>query len=110
MSEHRRYQSFQEFWPHYVREHSLSLTRRLHFIGTLAALLTLAVAIVGNWRWLLLVPVAGYGFAWYSHFFVERNRPATFSYPVWSLAGDFRMFWLMLSGRMDLEVAKYASR
>ena len=110
MSDETRYASFREFWPLYVREHSLPATRRLHFVGTLAALITLVVAVAVDWRWLWLVPVAGYGFAWYSHFFVERNRPATFTYPVWSLAGDFRMFWLMLNGRMDAEVAKHARR
>ncbi len=110
MPESQRYQSFQEFWPHYVREHGLPLTRRLHFVGTLAAIMTLAAAVAADWRLLALVPVAGYGFAWYSHFFVERNRPATFTYPAWSLAGDLRMFWLMLNGRMDAEVAKHAGR
>lgn len=92
----------------YVGEHSLRATRRLHFVGTLAALTTLVVALAADWRLLLAVPVAGYGFAWYSHFFVERNRPATFIYPVWSLRGDFRMFWLMLRGKMDAEVQQHS--
>lgn len=93
-----------------MREHGLPLTRRLHFIGTLAALITLLASVTVDWRLLALVPVTGYGFAWYAHFFVERNRPATFTYPAWSLVGDFRMFWLMLVGRMDGEVAKHAGR
>ena len=52
------------------------------------------------------LPVSGYGFAWYSHFFIEKNRPATFNYPLWSLLGDFKMFGLMCRGRMDAEVKR----
>jgi hypothetical protein len=92
----------------YVREHSLRATRRLRFVGTLAALLSLVAALAWEQRLLWLVPVVGYGFAWWGHFFVERNRPATFPYPLWSLAGDCKMFWLMLRGRMDAEVTCHA--
>ncbi|UUL82785.1 DUF962 domain-containing protein [Sphingomonas qomolangmaensis] len=88
------------FWPHYLREHARPETRRLHYIGTALTLALLVVAIgAGGWWW-AAVPVAGYGFAWYAHFRVERNRPATFTHPWWSLLSDFRMFFLAVGGRL----------
>ena len=102
MSEGRRYGTFRDFYPFYLTEHSKRGTRRLHFVGTLLVLLTLVSGIAtGRWRLLLLMPVFGYTFAWVGHFFVERNRPATFQYPLYSLAGDFRMFADMLRGRVS---------
>lgn len=96
-----RYTTFEEFWPFYLGEHRDPLNRRLHFIGTTGALscLVLSVATL-NPAILALAPVFGYGFAWVGHFIVEKNRPATFTYPAWSLRGDFRMYFLMLSGKL----------
>ena len=95
------YRSFRDFYPFYLTEHSRSGTRRLHFAGTLLVLLALAYAFVTRrWGFLALVPLFGYGFAWFGHFAVERNRPATFQYPFYSLAGDFRMFADMIRGRV----------
>lgn len=100
-----RFASFAAFWPFYVAEHSRPATRWLHFVGTSLALALLVAAILAGQPWLLLaMPVAGYGFAWLAHFAVERNRPATFTYPLWSLIGDFKMYGLMWAGRMDAEV------
>lgn len=102
-----RIESFEEFWPYYVGEHDDVWTRRLHLAGTTAALGTLAYALLK--RRPALVPlalVAGYGPAWVSHFFIEKNRPATFTYPAWSLAADFVMAAKMLTGQMDAEVAR----
>jgi hypothetical protein len=97
----RQYRSFRDFYPFYLTEHSRSGTRRLHFAGTLLVLLTLAYSLAtGRWGLLALLPVFGYGFAWVAHFAVERNRPATFQYPLYSLAGDFRMFVDMARGRV----------
>jgi hypothetical protein len=94
--------TFDDFWPYYLREHAKPQTRTLHYIGTSLAVLCLAAAAVTVNPWLLLaVPVAGYGPAWIAHFFVEKNRPATFTYPMWSLAGDFRMAYRRLIGRID---------
>lgn len=105
-----RIQSFQEFWPYYVGEHSLPTTRWLHFLGTTAALALLAYIIyIQNWWLLLALPIIGYGFAWVSHFMIERNRPATFKYPLWSLLGDFKMWWLMATGRMGSEVRRLSA-
>jgi hypothetical protein len=102
-----RHRSFRDFWPHYLREHSRPATRRLHYAGTgLVLLIGAAAAATGDWRLLLALPVAGYGFAWFSHAVVERNRPATFTYPLWSLAADFRMGWLWATGRLDSELAE----
>ncbi len=102
----KRIESFEEFWPFYVGEHRKKLTRQFHFAGTSLAVGCLALGLVTKNRWLLLsAPVLGYGPAWFSHFFIEKNRPATFSYPAWSLAADFVMWGKMLAGTMDDEVA-----
>jgi hypothetical protein len=93
--------SFAEFYPFYLSEHSEPACRRLHFAGSLAVLLTLAAALVTRrWALLLLVPVLGYGFAWIGHFVFERNRPATFTYPLYSFLGDWAMFKDMILGRV----------
>jgi hypothetical protein len=103
----RRIETFQEFWTFYVHQHSQPLTRGLHFMGTAGLILVAAGALLsGHLIWLTLLPVVGYGFAWAAHLFVERNRPATFTYPLWSLAADFVMFGKMLRGRMDAEVER----
>jgi hypothetical protein len=103
----REYGSFAEFWPHYLREHSRPRTRALHYIGTtLVVAIAIMTAMTGRWPWLIAIPIAGYGFAWLAHFTVEKNRPATFTYPLWSLAADFRMWWLWLTGKLQPEIEK----
>ena len=103
----RAYRSFAEFWPFYLREHSRARTRALHYTGTSLVVAFAAFAVVtGRWLWLLAIPVAGYGFAWLAHFAVEKNRPATFTYPLWSLAADFKMWGLWLSGRLGPELER----
>ena len=103
----RQYKSFAEFWPFYVAEHSKPLTRALHAIGTSAGLiLMVGVIAIGRWRLFPLGLVIGYLFAWVGHFFVEKNRPATFKYPLWSFLGDWKMLGLILSGRMENEVRR----
>lgn len=99
-----RHRSFERFFDHYLREHGRPETRALHFAGTGLAALLLAAALTNRrWRpWLLLaVPVVGYGPAWLAHLAVERNRPATFRHPLWSLRADLRMLRLWLTGRLE---------
>ena len=104
MSE-RRYKSFTEFWPFYVSEHSRPATRVLHLIGTAGAIaLMIYVIAMSKWYLLFICLVPGYGGAWLGHFLVEKNRPATFKYPLWSFMGDYKMIALMFSGRMEEEI------
>ena len=99
--------TFSEFWPFYVRAHSKRATRLLHGTGSVLALVCISLALeVSSWLF-VAAPVVGYGFAWYAHFFVEENRPATFGHPFYSLAADYRMLFLMLAGKMDSEVRKH---
>jgi hypothetical protein len=103
-------ESFADFWPHYVRQHSRLQTRVLHAIGSVLAIVMLGLALAVNLWLLLAVPIVGYSFAWYAHFFVEHNRPATFGHPLYSLMADYRMVFLMMAGRMDAEVARCCGR
>jgi len=103
-------QNYAEFWDFYVREHSKPLTRLLHFIGTSLGLMLLAWSLwSGRLLYIPLFFVVGYAFAWFAHFFVEKNRPATFRYPFWSFISDFKMMWYMVTGRMSAEVRRVTS-
>lgn len=99
--------SFAEFWPYYVRAHSRFATRLAHAVGSVLAIVAVGLALSVNLWFLAAAPLIGYGMAWFSHFFVEHNRPATFGHPFFSLAADYRMLFLMMAGRMDDEVEKY---
>lgn len=104
----RRAASYRDFWPLYLAEHSRPATRALHLFGTALALaLLLAAAALGDWRLIPAGVMAGYAFAWVGHAFVERNRPATFTHPLWSLVSDFRMFGLWLAGRLGAELRRH---
>ena len=103
----REYKTFGEFWPFYLREHSDPATRAWHYVGSTLALVVLVTALVTqNWLLLLAVPVSGYFFAWISHAFVERNKPATFTYPLWSLIADYKMYAMFLMGKLGPELEK----
>lgn len=109
MGAEKKYKSFRSFYPYYLTEHGDIINRTLHFIGTALLLFILIVAIaIQKWWMLALIPVVGYGFAWVGHFFIEKNKPATFTYPLYSLGSDFVMFWHILTGQISkkLEEAK----
>ena len=102
-----RYRSFEAFWPFYLSQHLNPVSRGLHFGGTCLALGTVASAVaLADPRLVPAALVAGYGPAWVGHFFFEKNRPATFQYPLWSLRGDFRMAWRMLRGALGPELER----
>jgi hypothetical protein len=106
-----RIQTFGEFWPFYLREHKRPATRALHLVGTTVALgCAVAAALLRVPRYLAVALVAGYAFAWVSHFFIEKNRPATFTYPLWSFAADWKMWGLALTGRLGAEVARHVGK
>ncbi len=97
----KRFASFAEFYPFYLSEHSQRSTRRIHFVGSsLGLFLFLASLVTGSIGLFVLAMIAGYGFAWIGHFVFEKNRPATFQYPLWSLMGDGKMFWQILTGKI----------
>ncbi len=93
--------NFRDFYPFYLSEHRNRTCRRLHFIGSVLVLSALAAAILtADARWLIAMPLIGYGFAWIGHFVFEKNRPATFRYPFYSLLGDWVLFKDILTGRI----------
>jgi len=107
MAEEPKITAYSEFWPYYLREHAQPMTRNFHYLGTSLAFFSVVGFIAFGKLWLLLAAlIAGYGPAWMGHFFVEKNRPATFRYPLWSLFSDFRMAWDWLSGTLGEELSK----
>ncbi|TJY42263.1 DUF962 domain-containing protein [Cohnella pontilimi] len=93
-----KFRNYSEFWPFYLTQHSKSSTRAWHFVGTSCVFVCVILAVVLNNYWLLLLaPVIAYGLAWFSHFFIEGNKPATFGHPFWSLRADFHLYALMLT-------------
>ncbi|MGA9853350.1 MAG: DUF962 domain-containing protein [Gammaproteobacteria bacterium] len=96
-----RFTHFKEFYPFYLGEHRNRTCRRLHFIGSCLVILTILSVLISNWWWgFILVPIFGYGFAWTGHYFFEKNHPATFTHPFYSLMGDWVMFRDIIMGRM----------
>jgi len=101
-----RFATFEDFWPYYLRQHSSAHTRLLHFAGTAMTFPLVAGLVVSqDYRWFCAAVVLAYASAWAGHAIFERNKPATFSYPGWSLRGDFRMFRLWLLGQLNSELA-----
>lgn len=97
----KQYKTFRDFYPYYLSQHTNPTCRVLHFIGSSIVLAALIVALItSNAWWLAAMPLAGYGFAWAGHFFFEKNRPATFTYPLYSFAGDWVMYRQLLMGKI----------
>jgi hypothetical protein len=97
----RHFANFREFYPFYLSEHSNAVSRRLHFVGSWGVLVCIALAVfMHSWSWVPAAVVCGYAFAWVGHFFFEKNRPATFKYPFYSLMGDFVMYKDIWAGKI----------
>ena len=103
----QRIKTYAEFYKFYLTEHQNRTSRILHFIGTFLVFVVIGLAIYNQWSWKwFLVPVTGYGFAWVGHAFFEKNKPATFKYPLWSLISDFRLFFDILRGKLSFDSSK----
>lgn len=101
----KKFKSLKEFYPFYLTEHRNLTSRILHFTGTgLVVLLLFAAVLFHEIRFLIPTPFLGYGFAWVGHYFFEKNKPATFQYPAYSLASDFILFWELLTGNQSFKV------
>jgi hypothetical protein len=97
----KKYRRFRDFYPFYLSEHANKVSRRLHFTGTSLALALLITSVATQRWWLIAVALLqGYAFAWVGHFFFEHNKPATFKYPGFSLMGDWRLWWEILTGKL----------
>lgn len=96
-----QFNSVIEFYPYYLTQHRDLKCRRFHFIGTgLVIGIFIAMLVTQKWWMVFLMPVVGYGFAWAGHFLFEKNKPAAFSNPLYSLACDFIMFWHIITGQI----------
>jgi hypothetical protein len=103
----RPIESYRDFWPYYLQEHSRPQTRAIHYFGTcLSSLCVIGAFVTGNLWFVAGALIGGYGPAWIGHFFIEHNRPATFAYPLWSLASDYRMTFRWLTGRIGGDLAR----
>ena len=107
MGTEKKYTSFWSFYTYYITEHSDAKNRFLHFIGTALIIGFLIAGIIfKKWQFIIAIPFCGYGFAWIGHFFIEKNRPATFTYPLYSLGSDFVMFWHIITGQIKTKMAE----
>lgn len=99
----RRFKNLTHFYTFYLAEHSDPRNRRLHFFGCLAVIVIILYSLLAQvWLALVLVPLTGYGLAWIGHFFIEKNKPATFKYPIYSLLADWKMFLEIITGKIKL--------
>ena len=104
----KKYKTLEEFYPFYLSQHSNNINRLLHYIGTLLAVITFITGLYTlNIKILSFAPICGYAFAWFGHFFFEKNKPATFKYPLYSLAGDYLMVYDFLTGRICDKLSSY---
>ncbi len=107
MAAEKKYKTFWSFYHYYLTEHGDVKNRTLHFIGTGLVIACLITGIIlRNWWLIAVIPVCGYGFAWVGHFFIEKNKPATFTYPLYSLGSDFVMFWHIITGQVGKKLAE----
>jgi hypothetical protein len=110
MTMEEKFTSIKEFYPYYLSEHQHPTSRVLHFVGTgLVFVILILCLYLQTYFWLLIIPIVGYGFAWVGHFFFEKNKPATFKYPLYSLGSDFLLFFDLLRGKEKFSPASKSS-
>ncbi len=103
----KTFANFEQFWPHYLRQHTRYGNRLLHLMGNVSGLsITVAALVTGRWWWLIVARVVGYAFAWIGHVVIERNRPATLGHPLWSARASNRMLWLAVTRRLRDELRR----
>jgi len=103
----QKIKTFKVFYKFYLIEHKNKISRLLHVVGTTIVLAIFLTSLYhGQPKLLIFLPIVGYGFAWVGHFFFEKNKPATFKYPLWSLKADFVMWYAILSGKLSLDSSK----
>jgi len=97
-----KFKSFQDFYPHYINEHSKCSTKLCHVFGTLGLILFFSLGVLYSNVLLWLCGIAlAYLCAWCSHCFMEHNCPATFRHPLYSIFADFKMTFELLTGRRE---------
>lgn len=111
MATDKQFNSFREFYPYYLTEHQDTACQVLHFAGTTLVFVFLALALMTlQWYYFVLIPVSGYFFAWIGHAFFEKNKPATFDYPLYSLGSDFVMYWHIITGQLSAKMKEAKKR
>jgi len=110
MDSHDKYQTFADFWLFYLSQHRHPLCRGLHYIGSCSSIVFILASIwFMDWSFLMAALLVGYAFAWVGHFFIEHNRPATFTYPLWSFLADFYMLWRLVIGQLTSDLQRLDS-
>lgn len=89
-------ETFKDFWEFYLTQHTNKINKWMHVVGTLIAIGLLIYSLFFDSRLILFSPLIGYGFAWTGHFVFEKNKPATFKYPLRSLLADLKLTWVTL--------------
>ena len=104
-SQKNQFQNWPHFHQYYLCEHSNQTTKLFHFLGTFNALIFVLVFVKSGLKkvkYLIFGIVQAYSFSWFSHFFVEQNKPAAFDYWIWSFISGLVMHKDLLFGNLRM--------